>query len=116
MVDESRSPWDPFRYIEPGVFWKALLGVALLVGSLLGVQHKAGVENAEAVNHAQASAAVAVYAAEMVDSLTVHVAMLERQVAILNRATPKDKLAQARLEMGKPGKPREKPKPWWRVF
>lgn len=75
-----------FRYIPPAVAWKAAAGIGIWAGSLVGVSHKAGVENAGAVNGVEASATVAVYAAEQADSLRVDVARIRRRLAVLERA------------------------------
>jgi hypothetical protein len=67
------------------------------------------------VDQAQASAAVAVYAAESVDSLRVDVERMKRRLAVLEMAAGGDKLAEARQSIARPHS-RTQPRPWWRPW
>jgi len=109
---KQRSRWNVFRYIDPSLAWKAAAGIGVWAGSLATVKHQGSVETAEATDAAQASASVAVYAAGQVDSLRAEVVRLKGRVSVLERATPQEKLAEARrptlAKSHKPG--------WWRLW
>lgn len=111
-----RHPLNPFRWVEPGVAWKAAVGLSLWLGSLVGVSHKAGVESASALDHASASVSVAVYAAEMADSLRVDVERLRRRIAVLEAAAGGDKLAEARESIARPQARKPATQRWWRFW
>lgn len=112
---KPRHALNPFRYIDPQTAWKAGAALAIYLGSLVGVSHKAGVETAQAVDQATASASIAIYAAEVADSLRVDVERLKRRIAVLEQAAGGEKLAEARKSIGRPGE-RKAAKPWWRFF
>lgn len=79
---KARSRWNPWRYIDPQLAWKAAAGIGIWAGSVFGVSHKAGVENAQST---QATATIGVYAAEQVDSLREELRRTNRRVRRLER-------------------------------
>jgi len=73
------------------------------------------VETASAVDQAQASAAIAVYAAESADSLRVELARVRIRLSVLESATGGDRLAEARQSMARPHA-RKTAKSFWRFW
>ena len=112
---KARHRLDPLRYIDPDAARKISAIFAVWFASLFAVQKKASVETASAVDQAQASAAVAVYAAEAVDSLRLDVERMKRRLLVLERAAGGDKLAEARQSIARP-QARTRPRPWWRMW
>lgn len=110
---KRRHALNPIGWIESPAAKKIAAGVGIWAASLFTVQKKASVETAAAVDHAQASTSIAVYAAESVDSLRVDMERLRRRVYVLEHAAGKDNLAEAREVIARP-RARQAPQSWWR--
>ena len=107
-----RHPLNPFRWVAPDVAWKAAVAMALWLGSLVGVDRKGTARAEDAEAKADASASIAVFAAERIDSLESVVLRLRARVYVLERAAGKDNLAEARAAIARP-RARQVQRSWW---
>jgi len=89
--------------------------MALWLGSLVGVDRKGSQRVEAAEEKADSSATIAVMATERLDSLEVTLIRALARIRVLERATGKDKLAEARESSVRP-RARKPTRPWWRPW